>query len=106
MRAGYEFRVAFLQETSTSHEHEHEAESRIAHRSPPSFHFVDSKNISCNSVRNASHQNRLYHWARERLANYKVPRHVVALDELPINATGKVVKDELRARAVADVGGR
>jgi HIP---CoA ligase len=44
-------------------------------------------------------------WARERLANYKVPRYVVALEELPINATGKVVKDELRARAAADVGG-
>jgi HIP---CoA ligase len=38
-------------------------------------------------------------WARERLANYKVPRYVVALPELPTNATGKVVKDELRARA-------
>jgi acyl-CoA synthetase (AMP-forming)/AMP-acid ligase II len=45
-------------------------------------------------------------WARERLANYKVPRYVVALAELPINATGKVVKDELRARAAADVGHR
>jgi acyl-CoA synthetase (AMP-forming)/AMP-acid ligase II len=42
-------------------------------------------------------------WARERLANYKVPRHVVALEALPINATGKVVKDELRARAAKDV---
>jgi acyl-CoA synthetase (AMP-forming)/AMP-acid ligase II len=41
-------------------------------------------------------------WARERLANYKVPRHVVALSQLPTNATGKIVKDELRARAVAD----
>jgi acyl-CoA synthetase (AMP-forming)/AMP-acid ligase II len=45
-------------------------------------------------------------WARERLANYKVPRRVVALDQLPINATGKVVKTELRARAAADVGER
>jgi acyl-CoA synthetase (AMP-forming)/AMP-acid ligase II len=44
-------------------------------------------------------------WARERLANYKVPRYVVALEELPTNATGKVVKDELRARAAADVDG-
>jgi HIP---CoA ligase len=43
-------------------------------------------------------------WARERLANYKVPRHVVALEALPINATGKVLKNELRARAAADVG--
>lgn len=40
-------------------------------------------------------------WARERLANYKVPRRVVAVPELPTNATGKVVKEELRARAAA-----
>jgi len=43
-------------------------------------------------------------WARERLANYKVPRHVVAVPALPINAAGKVVKSELRARAAADLG--
>jgi acyl-CoA synthetase (AMP-forming)/AMP-acid ligase II len=42
-------------------------------------------------------------WARERLANYKVPRHVVAVAELPINAAGKVLKNELRARAAADL---
>ena len=45
-------------------------------------------------------------WARERLANYKVPRYVVAVAELPVNATGKVVKQELRARAAADLAGR
>jgi len=44
-------------------------------------------------------------WSRERIANYKVPRYVVAVPELPTNATGKVVKDELRARALADRGG-
>ncbi len=38
-------------------------------------------------------------WARERLANYKVPRHVVVVPALPTNATGKVLKDELRTRA-------
>jgi acyl-CoA synthetase (AMP-forming)/AMP-acid ligase II len=42
-------------------------------------------------------------WARERLANYKVPRHVVTLEALPTNATGKVVKAELRARAEGDL---
>jgi acyl-CoA synthetase (AMP-forming)/AMP-acid ligase II len=42
-------------------------------------------------------------WARERLANYKVPRYVVAVAALPTNATGKVVKDELRARAATDL---
>ena len=44
-------------------------------------------------------------WARERLANYKVPRHVVSAAELPVNATGKVVKQELRERAMAELGG-
>jgi acyl-CoA synthetase (AMP-forming)/AMP-acid ligase II len=43
-------------------------------------------------------------WARERLANYKAPRHVVTIDALPTNATGKVVKDVLRARALSDAG--
>jgi acyl-CoA synthetase (AMP-forming)/AMP-acid ligase II len=42
-------------------------------------------------------------WARERLANYKVPRHVISLAQLPINAAGKVVKSDLRARAPADL---
>ena len=38
-------------------------------------------------------------WAREHMANYKAPRRVVVVDALPLNATGKVAKDELRARA-------
>jgi acyl-CoA synthetase (AMP-forming)/AMP-acid ligase II len=38
-------------------------------------------------------------WARGEMANYKVPRTIALLDALPVNATGKVVKDELRARA-------
>ena len=40
-------------------------------------------------------------WGREQMANYKAPRRVELVDELPINATGKVMKDELRARAEA-----
>jgi HIP---CoA ligase len=36
-------------------------------------------------------------WCRQRLANYKVPRRVLCVDRLPINAAGKVVKDELKA---------
>ena len=35
------------------------------------------------------------------MANFKVPRSVEFLDELPMNATGKVVKDELRARSAS-----
>jgi acyl-CoA synthetase (AMP-forming)/AMP-acid ligase II len=36
-------------------------------------------------------------WAKGEMANYKVPRVVRVVDSLPTNATGKVVKDELRA---------
>ncbi|MDW5592798.1 FadD3 family acyl-CoA ligase [Conexibacter stalactiti] len=36
---------------------------------------------------------------RERLANYKVPRQVTFVRELPRNAAGKVLKHELRALA-------
>lgn len=35
-------------------------------------------------------------WCRDRMAGFKVPRSVQFLDELPLNATGKVVKDQLR----------
>ena len=35
-------------------------------------------------------------WSRAQMANYKVPRSVRLVDELPVNATGKVVKDVLR----------
>jgi HIP---CoA ligase len=38
-------------------------------------------------------------WSREQVANYKVPRCVEIVDELPLNATGKVMKDALRERA-------
>ncbi len=36
-------------------------------------------------------------YVKANLASYKVPREIVFLDELPRNATGKVVKRELRA---------
>ena len=35
-------------------------------------------------------------WTRERIANFKVPRRVVIVDALPLNASGKVLKYELR----------
>jgi acyl-CoA synthetase (AMP-forming)/AMP-acid ligase II len=35
-------------------------------------------------------------WCRERMAGFKAPRFIAFLDELPLNATGKVMKDQLR----------
>jgi acyl-CoA synthetase (AMP-forming)/AMP-acid ligase II len=40
-------------------------------------------------------------WARDQMANYKVPRVVRVIDALPLNATGKVMKDVLRQQAEA-----
>lgn len=38
-------------------------------------------------------------WSRSNMANFKVPRRVEVVDALPRNATGKVLKFELRERA-------
>jgi acyl-CoA synthetase (AMP-forming)/AMP-acid ligase II len=38
----------------------------------------------------------LMSWCRERMAGFKAPRYVEFLGELPLNATGKVMKDQLR----------
>jgi acyl-CoA synthetase (AMP-forming)/AMP-acid ligase II len=40
-------------------------------------------------------------WARGHMANFKAPRHVEIVDALPMNASNKVLKTELRARAAA-----
>ena len=37
-------------------------------------------------------------WCRETMANFKVPRYVNVVSELPLNASGKVLKFELRDR--------
>jgi fatty-acyl-CoA synthase len=44
-------------------------------------------------------------FVRERLAPYKTPRHWRFVDEFPLNASGKVLKGELRARWRAETGG-
>lgn len=43
-------------------------------------------------------------WCKAEMANYKVPRHVTFVDEFPLNASGKVLKYELRDRATAALG--
>lgn len=36
-------------------------------------------------------------WCREQMANYKVPRQIAVVDSLPTNASGKIMKFDLRA---------
>lgn len=40
----------------------------------------------------------LWSWCRENMANYKVPRNYDFMTSLPLNASGKVLKNELRAQ--------
>ena len=42
-------------------------------------------------------------WARESMSNYKVPRRVFVVPELPLTSNGKVDKAALRARALEAV---
>ena len=42
-------------------------------------------------------------WCRSEMANYKCPRHIQYVDALPLNASGKVLKFELRDQATASL---
>ena len=39
-----------------------------------------------------------------KVASFKVPRHVVFVDDFPMTVTGKVRKVEMREKAIADLG--
>jgi long-chain acyl-CoA synthetase len=41
----------------------------------------------------------LLQWCRQRLANYKVPRSIVVVSDLPRTVTGKILKSEIRPTA-------
>ena len=43
----------------------------------------------------------LHAWCRDEMANYKVPRHFQFVDDLPMNAVGKVQKFILREKAAS-----
>lgn len=47
-------------------------------------------------TREAISEDSLIAWSRERMAGFKAPRTITFLDQLPTNATGKVMKNELR----------
>jgi acyl-CoA synthetase (AMP-forming)/AMP-acid ligase II len=45
-------------------------------------------------------EQQLINWSRDRIANYKVPRQMKIVTNLPLNASGKVLKTELRSAAI------
>ena len=42
-------------------------------------------------------------WSKEQMAAYKYPREINFVDALPMNATGKILRRELRAEAKEEV---
>ncbi len=48
----------------------------------------------------------LVEWTKERIAGFKRPRSVDVVDELPRNASGKILKKDLRARYEGSDGGQ
>ncbi|MBB3993705.1 acetyl-CoA synthetase [Sulfitobacter undariae] len=44
----------------------------------------------------------LQNWVKDRLASYSYPREIAFLDALPMTVTGKVIRRELKARAMAE----
>lgn len=59
--------------------------------------------ISCVLTEDAPSEKELEAWLRERLAGYKIPRRWFRIAELPRNATGKILKVQLRKQFGADV---
>ena len=41
-------------------------------------------------------------WCRDQMANFKVPRQIIAVDALPLNASGKVLKYVLREQSTGE----
>ena len=49
-------------------------------------------------------EDELKEFCRGKIAHYKVPRHVLVVDEFPMTVTGKIQKFKLRQRAVDQLG--
>ncbi len=52
--------------------------------------------VPARDVKSRISEQDLIAWCRQRMAGFKAPRYIRFLDELPLNATGKVMKDQLR----------
>jgi fatty-acyl-CoA synthase len=49
-------------------------------------------------------EDELREYCREKIAHYKVPRHVTFVDEFPMTVTGKVQKYKMRDAAIEELG--
>ncbi len=95
------FNVASLEVENALYEHEAVAEAAVF--AVP--HEVLGEEVAAAVVvRSPLSARDVQSFLRRRLAEHKVPRHVVFVQALPRNVSGKVVKNELRERFAGGVG--
>lgn len=80
----------------------HEAVSLVAVIGVPDDEMGEE--IKAYVVRNAgatTSETELMNWTKEHIASYKYPRMVEFIDALPMSATGKILKKELRSQVLS-----
>ncbi len=100
--------VASLEVERALYEHEHVVEAAVIGRPDERWGQIPVAYVVLQEGSVAT-ETELIEFCRERLARYKVPKAVRALDALPRNPSGKVLKRELREldrdQAVVQAGG-
>jgi fatty-acyl-CoA synthase len=78
---------------------EHEAVSEVAVIGLPDEKWIEAVSavvVSREGAAGESLRDELEEHAREKLADYKRPKHIFFVEDLPRNAAGKILKRELR----------
>ena len=73
------------------------AETAVIGIKDPQWGEVGLAAVAVKADRNLT-ESQILEFLKERLARYKIPKRVVFVDQLPRNAAGKVLKNELRDR--------
>lgn len=89
--------IASLEVERVLYEHTSVVEVAVVGRPDPTWGEVPVAYVVLRSESPANEET-LRSFCRERLASFKVPKHIRLVDALPRNPSGKVLKRELRAR--------
>ena len=88
---------------------EHEAVSEVAVIGLPDEKWIEAVSavvVTKEDVAGENLREELEEHAREKLADYKRPKHVFFVEDLPRNAAGKILKRELREEFADRVASR
>ncbi len=87
--------------------YDHEAVSEVAVVALPDEKWIEAVSavvaLKSGTEPDESLAEELRAHARERLAPFKVPKHIFFVDDLPRNASGKILKRELRTRFANEI---